>query len=768
MSGFESSKGYLREIASEPIYFSGSIQPYGILLALSEPELIVLQASANVQEYFKLTPQDLLGQSLERLLDAATIAEIRQELKSLNPNGSSKFSFHVGSGDRAFDGTVYRAESALILELELAQPEIKHFQIHARTKNAIAQLRQVSDLTEFLQAAADEVHRMTNFDRVMIYQFDADGAGAVVAEAKRDNLPAYLGLHYPATDIPSPIRELYRQGLVRYIPDLSARSIELIPRENPLTQKPLDLRRSILRSVDSCCVEYHHNMNVAAILVIALIQGEKLWGLISCHHQTPKLLAYNIRQSCELLGQLIASELANKVNSEELNYLMKLRSLSSEFISSISQMDDLKQALINPADRLLDLVNAQGAAVCLDDEITLIGTTPSLQQVHALMQWIDIFIPATPLPENALFHTNALSERYAEAESFKESASGLLLLQISKVPHYTILWFRPEVLQTVNWAGDPSTSLSVAADGRVTLCPRQSFEKWQEIVRSTSLPWKTGELENALDLRNAIVGIVLKKADELARVNQELESSIQELDSFAYAASHDLKEPLRGIHNYANLLLKGYSEVLDDTGRARLQTLTRLTRRMESLIDALLRFSRLGQAEIRLQPTDLNQVVSQVLEDLPINRPEFQAQIRIPRPLPTIDCDTILIQEVLVNLISNAVKYNDKPDQWVEIGFIEKPRNPESGKREFTPSSHVPRPTAYVFYIRDNGIGIRERHLSSVFRLFKRLHEQHLYGGGTGAGLTIAKKIIERHRGQIWVESEYGAGSTFFFTLGKI
>ncbi|MER3434305.1 MAG: cyanobacterial phytochrome A [Leptolyngbya sp. ERB_1_1] len=765
MSEFESSKGDRSEVALEPVYISGSIQPYGILLALSEPELLVLQVSANVQECFKVTPQELLNHSLEMLLDAATIAEIRQELESLSPNGSSKLSLRIESRDRAFDGTVYRAESVLILELELAQPEIRHFQIHSRTKNAIAQLRQVSDLTEFLQAAAVEIHRMTDFDRVMVYQFDADGAGAVVAEVKRDNLPAYLGLHYPATDIPAPIRELYRQGLVRYIPDLSARSIELIPRDNPQTQKPLDLQLSILRSVDSCCVEYHHNMNVAAILVIALIQGEKLWGLISCHHQTPKLLAYEIRQSCELLGQLIASELANKVNTEELNYLMKLRSLSSEFVSSISQMDDLRQALINPVERLLDLVNAQGAAVCLNDEITLIGTTPSLQQVHALLQWTDAFIPAIPLPKNALFHTNALPKRYSGAETFKESASGLLLLQISKVPHYTILWFRPEVLQTVNWAGDPSSSFSVAADGGVTLCPRQSFEQWQEIVRSTSLPWKTGELENALDLRNAIVGIVLKKADELAKVNQELESSIQELDSFAYAASHDLKEPLRGIHNYSNLLLKGYSEVLDDTGRARLQTLIRLTRRMESLINALLRFSRLGQTEIRLQLTDLNQVVSQVLEDLPINRPELQAQIRIPRPLPTINCDTVLIQEVLVNLISNAVKYNDKPDQWVEIGFVEKPRNPALGNKKPTSSPRSPLPTTYVFYVRDNGIGIRERHLNSVFRLFKRLHEQHLYGGGTGAGLTIAKKIIERHRGQIWVESEYGKGSTFFFTL---
>lgn len=782
MSGFEPSnvpKDHLSEVALEPVHFASSIQPYGVLFALSDPELIILQVSANTQDYLGISSQHLLGQPLGVLLNAASLEVIQQALE--NFGRFSKSSLRVCRGEKTFDGTLYRTAATIILELEVAYspPEACHVQMHTLVKQAIAQLRRVPDLTDFLQLAATEIRRITGFERVMIYQFDAQGAGAVVAEAHRDDLPSYLGLRYPATDIPEPVRELYRRGLIRYMPDLSARSVALIPTENPITQQPLDLNLSVLRSVDPCCVEYHHNMGVAAMLVISLIQGETLWGLISCHHQTPKPVAFEVREVCELLGQLIASELANKVNTEELDYWVKLRSLQSEFVKSISQIDDLKQALVNPAPRLLDLVSAQGAAVCLEDEITLVGTTPSLEQVRALMQWTETqrFIPPTPplssFSDPVLFHTDSLPMLYAEAEAFKDSASGLLLLQISKVRRYTILWFRPEVLQTVNWAGDPNTSLNVAADGCVTLCPRKSFERWQEIVRFTSLPWKACELENALDLRNAIVGIVLKKADELARVNQELERSNRELDAFAYAASHDLKEPLRGIHNYSNLLLKGYSEVLDDVGQSRLQTLIRLTRRMEALINALLKFSRLGQAELNRQPTDLNQSVHQVLEDLSISRPDFQTEIRRPRPLPTVNCDPVLIHDVLVNLISNAIKYNDKPERWVEIGYIAGNRESGigNGERELPPKPHActdtayRAPTPYTFYVRDNGIGIRERHLDSIFRLFKRLHEQHLYGGGTGAGLTIAKKIIERHGGQIWVESIYGEGSTFYFTL---
>ncbi|MBE9039311.1 GAF domain-containing protein [Oscillatoriales cyanobacterium LEGE 11467] len=768
MSGFEPSKipkHRLSEVVPEPVCFAGSIQPHGVLLALSIPERVVVQVSANIQDYFDISPQDLLGRPLSVLLDETEIEAIDRELK--HAGHLNKSSARINRDQQHFHITAYRTATAIVLELEPASIQLDARQMHARVNQAIAQLRRVPDLTEFLQTAAATVRGMTEFDRVMVYQFDSQGAGAVVAEAKRDDLPPYLGLHYPATDIPEPIRELYRRGLVRYIPDLSAPWVEFISTENSIAVQPLDLSSCVLRGVDPCCVEYHRNMGVAAILVIALVRGDTLWGLISCHHQTPKFIDGDVRESCQILGQLIASELANKVNTEELDELTRLRSLLTEFIQSIAEVDDLKQALVNPAPRLLDLVSAQGAAVCLEDEITRVGQTPSQDRIREIVDWIEtqpsfpssFSLPASA-PDNVLFCTDSLPKIYQAAEAFKDSASGLLALQISKVRRYTILWFRPEVLQTVNWAGDPNTSLTVAADGSVTLCPRQSFDRWQEIVRFTSLPWKHCELENALNLRSAIVGIVLKGADELARVNQELERSNRELDSFAYAASHDLKEPLRGIHNYSNLLLRGYSEVLDDVGRSRLRTLTRLTRRMETLIDALLKFSRLGQAELNIHPTDLDRLLHQVLEELSIGRPHQQAEIRIPRSLPTVHCDSVLMRDVLVNLLSNALKYNDKSQRWIEIGYIESESETARQGPEASKNLHPE-----IFYVRDNGIGIRERHLDRIFSLFKRLHEQHLYGGGTGAGLTIAKKIIEHHGGRIWVESTDGEGSTFYFTL---
>jgi light-regulated signal transduction histidine kinase (bacteriophytochrome) len=300
----------------------------------------------------------------------------------------------------------------------------------------------------------------------------------------------------------------------------------------------------------------------------------------------------------------------------------------------------------------------------------------------------------------------------------------------------------------VNWGGNPNKPVEVLADGSLRMSPRQSFALWQETVRGCSLPWKSCEIEAVIELRSSLVGIVLRQADELALMNFELQRSNEELDSFAYIASHDLKEPLRGIHNYANFLMEDYGETLNDDGVAKLQTLVRLTQRMENLIESLLHFSRLGRAELMRKTVNLDELVQQAIATLTIARSQSEVEFRIRQPLPSIPCDRAQVNELFTNLIGNAIKYNDKAQKWIEIGFL-------------TPSPLQP-PT---FYVRDNGIGIPHKHLDKIFQIFRRLHGRDDFGGGTGAGLTIARKIVERHGGRIWVESTPGRGSTFYFTL---
>jgi signal transduction histidine kinase len=251
---------------------------------------------------------------------------------------------------------------------------------------------------------------------------------------------------------------------------------------------------------------------------------------------------------------------------------------------------------------------------------------------------------------------------------------------------------------------------------------------------------RTGELQQELAFRR-------QTERELEERNTELRQSNKELDDFAYIASHDLKEPLRGIHNFSVFLLEDYGEKLDAEGKSKLETLPRLTRRMESLIDSLLHFSRVGRIDLAMDRVDLGETLAGILDSLGPQLAERGVAVRVPRPLPTVLCDRARIGEIWSNLITNAAKYNDKAEKWVEIGYLE---------------SSPP-----VFYVKDNGIGIPDKHFDSIFRIFKRLHGRDQFGGGTGAGLTIVKKIVERHNGRVWLESSQGQGTTFYFTLEK-
>jgi two-component system, chemotaxis family, sensor kinase Cph1 len=730
----------------EPIHIPGSIQPHGVLLGLKEPELTILQVSNNTFSFFGLQPEELLNQPLSRLLEAEQINFLhdclfQEDLQLVNP-----IELSISSGDgfiTLFDGIIHRSNEILILELEPLKIAKNHnfFNLYHSVKLAMSKLQGANTVTELSQIIVQQVKKLNGFDRVMLYRFDENWDGVIIAEDKVEHLTPYLGLHYPASDIPKQARQLYCQNWLRLIPDVDYQAAAIIPAENPLNKQPLDLSGSVLRSVSPLHVEYLHNMGVTASMSISIIKNKQLWGLIACHHETPKYVPYEIRNACEFLGQMTSLELAAKEDSEDSEYKIYLKSVQAKLVEYMSGENNFAEGLINKEPNLLNLVNAQGAVVCFEGECFTVGNTPQKSDIQDLVEWINHSL------REGIFYTDALSKVYPNAERFADIASGLIALSISKSHKNYVLWFRPEVMQTVDWGGNPNKPVEVVNNGDVRLTPRKSFELWTETVSLHSLPWKPCEVNAALELRSAIIGMVLKKADELAKLNIELERSNKELDAFAYIASHDLKEPLRGIHNYSNFLIEDYGETLDEEGQNKLRTLIRLTQRMEDLIDSLLHFSRLGRVDLSMQQTDMNSIVNRSLDLLRGRIEETGVEIRIPRPLPTVYCDRIQVGEVFNNLIANAMKYNDKPEKIIEIGYIQTSEEP------------------VIFYVRDNGIGIREKHFDAIFRIFKRLHGPNKYGGGTGAGLTIAKKIVERHDGRIWLESTYGEGTTFFFTL---
>ncbi|MEH2135737.1 ATP-binding protein [Nostoc sp.] len=739
----------LKNCDREPIHIPSLIQPHGVLLVLQDPTLEIIQVSSNTQEVIGRQPEELLGKPLSDLLDAKQIKLIQQclaeDFESINP---LNLSIKCLNKSIHFDGIVHRLDTTIILELEQtkARGQTGFFDFYQQVRGTITQIQKAPTLLEMCQTVVTEVRRITGFERVMVYRLDREGAGRVIAEDTSLETP-YLDLHYPPSDIPKQARQLYTLNWLRLIPDAGYQPVGLIPANNPLTNQSLDLSLSVLRSVSPIHLEYMQNMGVTASMSISLMHEQKLWGLIACHHSSPKYISYNIRTMCEFIGQVMSVELVNKEASEDIDYKNQLKSLQTQFVEELSQAEYFRDGMVKLKSQLLNLVSATGAVICSDNQYIGVGKTPSEEEVHALLNWIK------PHFVHNLFETRSLAKNYPAAESFKAIASGVLALEISRVHHNYILWFRPEVIQTVNWGGNPNKPVEVSSDGSLRISPRKSFQLWQETVQGSALPWKPCEVEAVIELRSLVVGIVLRQADKMASMNFELQRSNEELDSFAYVASHDLKEPLRGIHNYANFLMEDYADVLDDDGIAKLQTLVRLTQRMEDLINSLLHFSRLGRAELSRQSVNLNELVQQVIATLTIARPQSEVEFRIPQPLNNVQGDRAQINELFSNLISNAVKYNDKPQKWVEIGFIE-----ANGESKVVP-------TSVTFYVRDNGIGISQEYLDKIFEIFRRLHGRDEFGGGTGVGLTIARKIVERHGGRIWVESTPTLGSTFYFTL---
>ncbi len=727
----------------EQIQYPGSIQPHGAMLVLSEPELCVLQASANTADLLGVAAESLLGRELRAVLSEAEIATLRSRLSKDQIAGAPLHILRKEIGSREFDCLAHRFDGVLILEFD-ARPQAANSSIldlYAELQSSIAKLGATTSLQSFLDLTAQQVRRFTEFDRVIIYKFMEDGSGWVCSEALADGLEPFLGLHYPPSDIPAPARRLFSLTWVRHQPDILYRPVPMIPENNPVTGKPLDMSYAFLRSVSVMYVDYLKNMGTHSSMVMTLMKEGKLWGMISCHHHSgPKHVPYEIRVASEFLAQTVSLLMSAKENAEHSEYKMQMQSVQAMLLVNVSRHTDFASSFLNDSPTLVDFIRSTGAACVVNGEVHPIGTTPSTDQIVRIVTWLSSEM------DQHVYVTDCLSSHLPEAAAFADRCAGLLAVRFSKAAGDLLVWFRPETIQTVDWAGDPAKPVDTTDDGQ-RLHPRTSFALWKEMVHLKSEPWWEIEVNAARSLGRALLELVLERAERLSTFYDDLELSHVELDSFAHVAAHDLKEPLRGIHQYAQMLQKEYASQLDPEGASKLVSVIRLSKRMDELLDSLLAYSVMGRTIIKTD-VDLNQVVAAALDSLDHRIREGSVEVAIPATLPTVRGDRVQLEEAYTNLISNAIKYNDKLAKRIEIGW----KKSRDGQ---------------VLFVTDNGIGIRSEHYEKVFLMFQRLHDRDIFGGGTGAGLTIVKKIVGRHGGRIWAESIFGKGTTFYFTLSS-
>ncbi len=757
----------LEKCEDEPIRTPGCIQPHGVLFVLRLRDLTILQVSENSERLVGLGSDMLLGRHIRLVLgDEECVARLQAALDTETLECNPQYLFTIrprvaGSTTENLDVTAHTIDGSMILELEVTQRTLLNPpDYYALLKKTSVRLQVATTVEAFCTIAVTEMRQVTGLDRVMIYRFHPDASGEVVAEERRDDLPSWKGLRYPAEDIPKNARDIFKKLRIRPLPDIDAEMAELVPLANPDTQRPTDLTHSALRGASVMYTEYLRNMGVAASLTMPILREGELWGLVACHHLTPIDLHYQLRAAAEFLAHVISLELRAAEQRENYNYMLRMDSIHDAMVSRAATEGGLA-IMVEPEPVLLDGIESTGAAIYHREQWWTIGKTPAPLQLEKLGIWLrnqmQLQIDVRPY-----FVTDKLCSLYPDAAAFDQVASGILAVAISHNCHNLMIWFRSELLQTVRWAGNPYEKPVTPGPHGARLTPRASFALWQETARQRSAPWLDVEINAALKLRMQVMELIVTRAERIATLNAELVRSNNELDAFAYVASHDLKEPLRGIHKYASYL-KEQAEAgnpPDANARQRIDAVLRLTVRMDGLLDSLLRYSRIGRLALEYEAVDVNEVVKESIDMLGSRIEDSFISIHFPRDMATVRCDRIRVREIFTNLISNSLKYNVSSPKLVEIGYYEPHEYPEAWKSIANDLAGK-----RVFYVRDNGIGIHERHHQTIFDMFKRLHGRDAYGGGSGAGLAITRKLVEQHGGMIWVESRLLTGSCFFLTL---
>jgi light-regulated signal transduction histidine kinase (bacteriophytochrome) len=738
------------ECDKEPIHIPGCIQPHGYVFVFMERDLQIVSVSANIEELIGTQPDTVLGTSLTSHLTDASLERLsaalgRDELAAANP---IRIDLRTPTGNRPFNGLLHRHDSLTFLELEPRDDAYSSHDFFRSVRAAIHRLQTASDLLAACDIAAREIHRITGFDRVKVYRFSSDWSGQVIAEHRVDSIPSLLDFHFPSSDIPAQSRALYTINTVRIIPDIGYRASPLVPDHNPMTGGPIDLSYCTLRSVSPTHVEYMVNMAVYGAMSISIVRDNRLWGMISCHNTLPRFVPFETRQACELIAQVLTWQISVLEEAEIVRHSVRVRALQNRLLHELNDEKGLHAGLSRVGEELLSLMNASGFALCGFDGVASFGRTPSQGQIVALARWLARNEP------HGVFDTDRLALHHEDAGKYAEIASGVLAVPLGRASTTLMLWFRPEVAQTVTWGGDPHKPVRIGPSGK-RLQTRASFDAWREEVRGRALPWRHHEVAAAVEIRDLVVDVILGRAEQLESANRELSRINDELESFAYVAAHDLKEPLRHIEAFAGLL----SDLLQPAVDARLGTMVdgieASSRRLRALINDLAEYSRVGRQGRPMQPVDINEVLSEVLADLKPMLQDTRAVV-FSDDLPTLLCDSSQIRQLLQNLITNALKYRDKnriPELRINCS-IEDSKPPDSGAVERRARISV----------TDNGIGFDEQHCEQVFEPFQRLHGPDQYEG-TGIGLAICRKIVNRHGGEINAISQAGVGSVFTFSL---
>lgn len=490
----------------EPIHLLGGVQGYGCLIATSS-DFMINHVSANVERLMRIAPTEAIGTRLVDLLPGPTIHDLRTKLQMLNVETSASrlFAYDVLGDGTLFDVSIHALDNNYIFEFE-PKTDTKNRDEMNLVQPLVSRVRRTNTVQEACQQAAMAIRVLSGFDRVMVYQFDEDGTGEVIAEKKQPHMDALLGLRYPASDIPKQARALYLRSTLRLIADVDGEVSAIIPQTN-VHGAPMDLSLSVTRAVSPIHLEYLRNMGVASSMSVSIIKNGKLWGLFACHHETPHHVDFERRTAIELFAQFFSYELIQRIDIEARSQSQDTRRIQENLMIQLSAGTSLTDGFDMIADELSDLVTNDGIAIYSDGRYVSRGEAPTEMEFKKFVRFLNT------APTGRVFSTHNLVGLYPDADVFSSDVAGVLAIPISRTPRDYILFFRREVAKSVKWAGNPNKPVEVGVNG-TRLTPRKSFEAWSEMVRQTSTPWTENECFTAETLRVSLIEIVLKLTDD--------------------------------------------------------------------------------------------------------------------------------------------------------------------------------------------------------------------------------------------------------------
>ena len=510
----------------EPIHIPGRVQSFGALVAVSS-DWIVNHVSANAEAYLGVSTDELLGTPLTEHLRPEAIRTLRGKMGFLAyPDTVERaFGLRLREGGAPVDVALHASGRSIVLEIECAPREGAREQVSS-VRPMIDRIAKADTVDALCESAARQLRGLTGFDRVMVYRFGEDESGHVIAESHVQGLEPFLGLRYPASDIPKQARELYRRNLLRIISDTEDAGEIIEPMLNP-EGEPLDLSMSTLRAVSPIHIEYLRNMGVGASMSVSILVRGKLWGLFACHHRTPLVLPYGVRTAAELFGQLFGYILDQREGDTLQQDAVRARTLHDRLMSQLAEGSSISENFEAIVEAVGTVVAHDGAVGWIDGAFMSVGQTPTREEFVALARFLN------RAAASQVFHTDSIGRVYPNGQDFVERAAGMLVLPVSRSPRDYIVLFRREVVNSVTWAGDPTKPATLGPNG-IRLTPRKSFEAWREVVRGQSAPWKPAEVQAASALRMTLLEVVLRMTDaalrDKARAQERQEILIAELN----------------------------------------------------------------------------------------------------------------------------------------------------------------------------------------------------------------------------------------------